>query len=623
MRSRSRARRRTVLTSHIVLVSLAAAGWSCGELLNVDGIEIVSGGSGGAPPAPPPRCQPGELSCVGAALQLCDDAEGAFRTVRVCSTAELCCADPARCAAPGCLAPACAAGDLRCDGAALEECNAGQTGFVEIDRCQSALHCNASLGRCSDAPCDAVAREQQCSGPELQECLPGRDDWVLRESCETHALCGEGGQAGATCAEPDCRIGGAASSPSPYQCVGGDLLRCNDAQTAWEHVETCLNTANCNALLDALAGDPYAPDMSLAELSRLGCSEPGCAPGRHQCDGARLMLCNANRTGYLDLITVCDSARHCDASAGRCTAQPCSVGQRQCSGDRYEVCTEAGWELAQRCEPGAPCDAQTGCAEPQCRPNEYRCDGAELERCNVDRTGWIPVQACASPALCNVAARRCDVPVCVAGQARCTAEGALQRCRPGRDGWNVETECAAGLSAGAAASATCDPSGGGRCVGLGACAAGSLRCNDAALERCSEGRWRPHARCATPAQCDASAGECQPLLCEPHSYRCVDPEDPTIVAEGAAPAPGFTLQVCNPAGTAFDTLRACSPFELCDARHGQCDLCDPAFPLVCASDALLVCTADGQERTLYKVCAEGCRDPDATSRATCLEDLPR
>jgi hypothetical protein len=622
MRPRSRA-------SRIALACLlpASALWACAQLLNVDGIDIEpvavdAGAAGGGAPAP--TCQAGAFRCEGAALQLCEQGSTGFRTVRVCSSAELCCSSPDLCAGqPGCLAPACSEGELRCDGAVLQGCNAGHTAFVPLDRCASATQCNATLGRCTDEPCDASTREHQCNGNNYEECLPDRSEWTLSETCPTYGLCSTEAPAG--CAPSECRIGGAGSLLSPYQCVSGNLLRCNDAQTDWEFVETCLNTANCNALIEPLQGSPYAPVMSTAMLRSLGCSAPGCAPGRYLCDGANLMLCGANRTGYLDRIDTCMTARHCDATAGRCSVAPCSVGVHQCSGDEYQVCTELGWQVEKRCDANAPCDTRSGCQPAQCRANEYRCTGDLLERCNVERTGWIPVETCATEALCDVAAKRCDKPVCAPGESRCAPTGQLQRCNPERDGYSTQSDCAvlANLAPGVDASAACDPSAAGRCLAVASCENGALRCNGAELERCRDNAFHPFARCSTPAQCDAVNGGCIAPVCEPGEYRCVTPGAPPTPVEDTGQRRGATLEVCNDAGTAFQTVRACAPLELCDDAHGQCDICDAARPLACSGTALEVCTADGQERTLYKVCAQGCVEAgtQGASRTTCLEDM--
>jgi hypothetical protein len=605
----------------VILATLALAAFgACGELLNVDGIEIIQSSAGSGGGGASEDCEPGSFRCEGAALELCEPTRE-FRTVRVCSAPELCCSAPEQCAGqPGCLAPTCMAGERRCRGEVLEECNAGQTGFVEIDRCLNEPSCNATLGRCTDGPCDAIAREKQCNGPQLEECL-ANSGWIPIEACATHGLCDPSAE---TCAVGDCRIGGVASLPSPYQCVGGNLLRCNDAQTGWEHVETCLNPSNCNALIVALAGDPYAQSMSTEQLESLGCSPPACAPGRYRCDGAVLSLCGINRTGYLDRIATCASPRQCDARGGRCLDAPCTIGQRQCSGDEFQVCAESGWVTETTCTRGAPCDPAQGCLPTLCEPNEYRCEGPVLERCNVERTGWIPVKTCDTAGLCNVATKRCEVPACQAGDVRCTPQGGLERCDPQQTGWTLAADCAARVSlpSGANPSVACDPSGVGQCLGVSSCATGALRCNDRELERCRDGAWRPHARCATAAQCDATgAGACQPALCEPGTYRCVVPGNPPTAADDLTPRLGLALEACNADGTGYVPALGCAPTELCDDAHGQCDICEPS-QLLCSGQELLVCTADGQERTLYKVCEQGCVEATGNSnRTTCREDL--
>ena len=84
MKPRSRA------GSLIASACLAAASLgACAQILNVDGVEIVTdvppaAGAGGGPSSN--ACQPGTFRCSGAALQLCDASDAAFRTVRVCSS---------------------------------------------------------------------------------------------------------------------------------------------------------------------------------------------------------------------------------------------------------------------------------------------------------------------------------------------------------------------------------------------------------------------------------------------------------------------------------------------------------------------------------------------------------
>jgi hypothetical protein len=150
-----------------------------------------------------------------------------------------------------------------------------------------------------------------------------------------------------------------------------------------------------------------------------------------------------------------------------------------------------------------------------------------------------------------------------------------------------------------------------------------MRCNGAELERCRDNAWRPFDHCTTAAQCDAVSGTCLGAVCEPGSFQCVTPgASPLPAAEGESRL-GLTLQICNTSGTGFQRVESCADLELCDDVHGQCDICDPTLPPLCSGNRLLVCTADGQEQTLYKVCTQGCIDAGTAGaiRTTCREDL--
>jgi hypothetical protein len=605
---------------------------TCNQVLNTDGVQIVR-----APDAPVAvavdagvLCDPDELRCEGAALQVCKADQSGFRTARICSSAELCCADASACdGRPGCRAPACAPGDFRCAGARLEICNDGQTGWTRVDTCASELQCNASLGRCTDQPCDFSTTSFQCNGTELQSCQAL--GWRFEQDCSTPSLCS------ADPGSPGCARSGCSSSPSsgpsPFRCDNGNLQRCNDGQTAFEYVETCLNAVSCNALLGVDA-DPFAPYLALDELRTLGCQQPLCSPGTYRCEGARLLRCNANRTLYEIEEGDCGTAGRCNASEGRCELATCEEGARQCSGNEWQICTRQGtWERQQTCPSAALCEPTSGCVKAECAVSDYRCTDQVLERCNINGDGWIPVHDCESRELCNHAAKRCDPPVCTEGERRCNRDAQLQVCAPGRAGWQLLLDCPAlaqpGLDPGSElVSGLCDLSGGGQCQTVPTCEANGLRCNGQFLEKCRDGAWRPQERCETAALCDATLGACATPGCDPGSYRCAVPGT-DAAADPLAPRLGLELQICNEAG-AYTRARLCSGEELCDERRGQCDLCE-SYREVCFGDALYRCSADGQERELEKTCTAGCvivpsgADADAAAqpRAVCLEDVSR
>jgi hypothetical protein len=99
----------------------------------------------------------------------------------------------------------------------------------------------------------------------------------------------------------------------------------------------------------------------------------------------------------------------------------------------------------------------------------------------------------------------------------------------------------------------------------------------------------------------------------------VSPSDPGVAAPEETSRLGLALQVCNTAGTAFEPVATCGALERCDDVHGQCDICDPTLPSLCVGSELWVCTADGQEQTLYEVCRNGCVEAgNGSNRTTCL-----
>jgi hypothetical protein len=307
-------------------------------------------------------------------------------------------------------------------------------------------------------------------------------------------------------------------------------------------------------------------------------------------------------------VDVCASPGHCNARDGRCEAGPCVDGATQCSGRDFQRCEDGRWTKVDECARASLCDHDddAGCRPAVCEVTEYRCNGAELERCNVNGDGWIPVRTCASADLCSAPSKRCNAAVCAPGERRCDDESQLYECAPGRHQWLPTRDCTAGVPAEARAATPggfCDPVGG--CATAATCETGDFRCNAQMLERCVGGDWFPFAPCASHALCDATAGACLDPACEAGAARCATlGAEPDVVRPGESTL-GLTLQVCREDRTGFDTLRDCGADELCDADHAQCDACDP-LELFCWQGRLYLCSSDGQERELELECENGC-----------------
>jgi hypothetical protein len=335
-----------------------------------------------------PACAVGEVRCEGARLEFCSEGRTGWITAEECASAELCAGslmNVGTAGTPVCLTPACAAGQHRCtDTGMLQVCSDDRTGFRDLEACIGPPFCNAVLADqgekgCRDAPCDPG--QMQCNGAQIQLC---RDDQTGLDDtgapCESAALCNADDPTNVVCDEPLCRRG--ATSGNEFHCEGAQLQRCNESLTVYDTIQTCVTPALCDA-----------------SQRFNGCKPPACQPGGHACSNGFLQTCNANQTGY-DNVENCGSQAQCDANAGRC---------------------------ADPCEPGATrCNSATG----------------DLERCRDRLTGWQPIADCQSLALCDAANGRCNI--CFGGDYSC-ADNQLRQCAP--DGrtfarQNVPAECA-------------------------------------------------------------------------------------------------------------------------------------------------------------------------------------
>ncbi len=122
---------------------------------------------------------------------------------------------------------------------------------------------------------------------------------------------------------------------------------------------------------------------------------------------------------------------------------------------------------------GLPADAGGDAIVPgTCSPGQIRCEGAQLEACNGDGTGFLIVKVCDTPELCQAhAGQDCAPAACAVGEQKCVG-AAFERCNPGRTGFDTVHTCAT--------SALCFPDGGadGGCAPP-ACAAGEKHCDSA------------------------------------------------------------------------------------------------------------------------------------------------
>ncbi len=544
-------------------------------------------------------CAAGEMRCEGAALQRCAEDGTSFVTVQTCRSAALCDARSASCGAATCLAD-----EMTCRGSELHVCNAERTDFELFDTCESPAHCSATTRRCLETPCaagDLRCNRSADSAAVLERC--GEGDWGALDVCATRQLCDEtlSNSAGALTINSDGQIEVAfeetevsscllaACRPGELRCEGASLVRCSEGQTHFELVEQCASASLC--------------EQSVASGAE-SCPEAECQAGEFRCslDGA-LEVCGDDRTGYR-LVQQCIGAAFCDAADGTCNDAPCPPGAQSCNGPQPQRCREdqTGFDpIGEPCVTSALCndDGESAfCEEPTCRRgelsgDEYACDGALLSRCNENLTGYDAVETCAAPELCDASARECRAPLCELGEHRC--EGALlQLCNAGRTGFDTAENCGDASQCDAALGACSDP-----------CEPGSSRCTpQGRIEECRDRLtgWQEVADCLTPQLCDAEEG-CTPPLCAEGATRC-RPEGASAV-----------LERCPRGRERFDEVATCQPDELCDAVANQCDECE-AGSVRCDGDTLVRCSADGQSETRQR-CGSGLCSAEAGRCLAC------
>jgi hypothetical protein len=540
----------------------------------------VGGGiGGGISTAGPTTCEAGgQLRCNEERLEVCVRLGSdlpLWRLLEDCKSADRCISDSA---GPHCLAQSCSSGESHCEGATPLVCNAAHDGWDELPACLSAAHCSSDPATCAGpAPCCLAAPchagEMRCNQGVMQRCNTEQTDWDTVASCETPDLCLAGLSAcGATGNACSCKL--AACQQNESRCTGTALERCNAGRTDWEPVNLCATAALCEQ------GRALVP---------AACAPPQCDPGSHICtpEGS-LEGCRVDRTGYDDQET-CAGPQFCDAKAGKCNPVACEAGDRRCNGAQVEVC------LADRTgfmPVGAPCATDALCNDsnlsnvhcdpPACATDAFSCfGGTQLQGCNDDRTAFEPVGApCNRPDLCSADRRRCDF--CVPGRQECNvAMNATRVCSTTGNFFGPETFCPLGCNGPVA-----------QCV---TCTIGSYRCNGGVIARCDDGRsFTPLNR---SSDCPAFAGIqsscstggqfnqtfCAAAGCNATRGLCNECSGTQRQCSGAA---GF--RQC--AGGAFGATQSC-PDGLTCSGAGNCG-CVPGAAL-CSDGALGFCNRQG------------------------------
>lgn len=573
-------------------------GIACSDVLGdvvVEDGTAQGGGSGPASSGNPPgpltgvssleRCEPGQVRCSGALVQACVRSSidaPVWLTINDCKQEALCVSDPD----PRCSSRPCLAGEASCDGAIPRICNAAEDGWESLAACSSAAHCSIAGAECAGpAPCclqaPCAAGEMRCNQAQMQRCNETQTAWDDVQLCDSADLCQAGltscGAPGATCA---CQVPTCATNET--RCTGTTLERCNAGRTGWEAVDLCATPELCEA----------GRGLGLS-----GCQPPTCAVGEHRCTAEGVLLgCRIDRVDYVEQ-EACIGPQFCNADAGVCEPAACDPGQQRCNGAQIEECLadRTGFRpVGQPCATAALCndsDARgASCEEPECGVNEFNCFGsAQLQRCNVDRTGFEQFgPPCLRPDLCSAQRGRCDF--CFPGRQECTPEMDASRvCSLTGNSFGPETFCPLG----------CDgPLGQCR-----TCQFGSYRCNGGLIERCNDGRsFTPLNRSS-----DCSAATTQ--------VSCVNGQ--LLTSNCGAPACNLARALCN---ECTGTQRVCTGggFRQCNGGvFGPTQACGSGLSCTGAGN----CTCDAGTLRCQNGTLQECNGTAFVARNPCDGDL--
>ncbi len=594
------------------------------------------------------ECPANPVRCNGKVMEHCTKDAG-WTTQATCATNDLCsCAlkDPD---GAGPLTNSCALGlftdgcgnalcgvskaQFQCQGAQLQQCQAGRNGWDNVATCGAANLCypgegpTYANGYCLTCP---TAGELSCNASTLRLCSSDRRTW------STSANCGALGCITVSNANDYCAVCQAGN----VQCAGATLQTCPADQKQWNS-RTCNSAALCDAahqqcdvcnqttcsgkVLNKCSSDGQTLQsqtcFSFCDAPNQRCNT--CTPSSVWCDPdtAKLNTCSAD--GQTITSVQCATAGLCESKNNGdenvCHTPACAVGERRCDPARpavLQVCNaqRTGWDLVATCASAALC-TKPACVTPTCMAGQRRCNGAQPEVCKADLTGWMADgRPCASNALCDKTTFTCNMKMCSAGDKKCSG---TQPVICNDDLTDFEPN-------GAACPFMCDATT-ASCI---ACTAGQTRCSGAQPQVCSadqSGYVNKGSACGSAALCEPSNGTCKCAMgehkCNGNTSQIYNPNQTGFIDDVPCGAVGcnastgvcnacvanqfrcsgassLTLQQCNPGGTAWNTISTCS--TICDAPGGQCDECVP-LKFNCAGNVLQQCSASGQWATL-EVC---------------------
>ncbi len=442
-----------------------------------------------------------------------------------------------------------------------------------------------SGGDVSGDACTPMCEGKECGddgcGGECGACAPLTEQCSAEGQCEPFAcestkdcpgdlICADDlGQCVACVGDEDCPEGTKCAADhacheehvcnSDKQCKEFDLVCDKEAGQCVQ----CLKAEHC-------AQGEYCKDGY--------CIETACPAGESKCDGADVLACSADGSGWEVSIT-CPEQQYCED--GECKAYLCTPSEKFCEGDVLNECAGDGKSVVseddcaakeEHCFDGA-------CIDTVCVPSAKFCaDPATAATCLADGMDFSTLP-CDAGQYCDDSKGECAAQVCLPGKTECAGTVA-KTCNAVGSGYASQVDCK--LQGKVCVN--------GQCLDL-ACPPSTDFCVDGdTLGHCSaDGLSFTSEDCAAKHSC--KDGQCQPWQCTPNSPMCSGEVATVCDALGLGSTPGGTD--CSKSGKfcSDGQCTACQP--KCDGKQcgddgcgGSCGSCNDG--LLCTTDSCSV-----------------------------------
>ncbi|MGI5864244.1 MAG: carboxypeptidase regulatory-like domain-containing protein, partial [Myxococcales bacterium] len=202
-------------------------------------------------------CVAGELRCNGTNVEECD-AGGYWVVRQVC---------PQSCELGQCtLTATCTAGERRCNNSVVEECNASETAWLFVRACPNGCENGLCTGGCTPG-------EKRCNGDVVEVCPPDGSDFAGSQTCSTFCT-------GGRCAEANLLLDNTTVTLDGEHVYAGDVWLRNNSRIqvgplGWLRIRAANITVDSTSSIEAPAvgDDPSGRGQDGGSRS---CQNPSC-----------------------------------------------------------------------------------------------------------------------------------------------------------------------------------------------------------------------------------------------------------------------------------------------------------------------------------------------------------